>query len=148
MAHRLSGRRLPMAAVVVTACLATAAAATTPFTPGAEATVVAGYLVVLSVLPLRWTTGEAATGARPGRTGGAGGTAEEAAGGHRRGWRWAVVVAPLVVVLAWELISLAHGDRADWPTLSSLLDGLDASPLGRGVAYASWLGLGWALVTR
>ena len=86
MAHRLSGRRLPMAAVVVTACLATAAAATTPFTPGAEATVVAGYLVVLSVLPLRRMTGEAGL-TRPRGADSAGSNAVTTEGGHRRGWR-------------------------------------------------------------
>ena len=112
-----------------------AAATTTPFTPGAEVTVAAGFVLVL-VAP-RLCRGPAVPGtARPGTMPGA--------------WarRWAVVVVPLVAALAWELVCFAHGDRSAWPTASSLLDDVDASPTGRGIAFAAWLGLGWVLVAR
>jgi len=150
VASRLSGRWLPVTAVVVTVGLSTAAAATTPFTPGAEATVVAGFLAVLAALPLRTSAGVGAvvehdvTAGTAGTAGAAGPTED----GPGRGWRWVVVVAPLVAVAAWELLCFAHGDRAAWPTLSSLLDDVDGSPLGRAATCAVWLGLGWTLVTR
>ncbi len=124
--------------VAAAAVLCIAAAASTPFTPGAEVTVAAGFLVVLAALPLGRVAGRVP----------AGGPATRPDDGTRWGWRWAVVVAPLVVALAWELVCFAHGDRAAWPTVSSLLDDVDAAPLGRGTAFAAWLGLGWALVTR
>ncbi len=151
MARHLSRRCAVIVALVVAAGLGAAAAVTTPFTPGAEATVAAGFLVVLAALPLRRVAGGSA-GAGPDGSPVPGDATKPDAPvprvGYRWGWRWALVVAPLLVTVAWELLCFAHGDRAAWPTLSSLLDDVDASPLGRGVACAAWLGLGWALVTR
>lgn len=142
--HHVRRRRVVAVAAVVAAGLGTAAARTTPFTPGAEATVVAGFLVVLAVLPLRWVAGGHVVAPRgPPEPDGA-----VPGAGPPRGWRWVVVVAPLLVALAWELVCFVHGDRSAWPTLSSLLDGIDAAPIGRAVAGVTWLGLGWALVTR
>ena len=59
-----------------------------------------------------------------------------------------MVVAPLVLAVAWELFCVAHGSSDAYPTLSSMLDGVDASRLGKGISFATWLGLGWTLVTR
>jgi hypothetical protein len=118
-------------AATVAVALGTAAALTTPFTAGADATVALGFALILSLSRVRRVP-----------------AVEPVAVDPRWGRRWAVVVAPLVAVLAWELVCFAHGDRHAWPTLSSLLDEVDGSPFGRGVAYTAWLGLGWALVTR
>ena len=122
--------------------LCVAAALTTPFTPGAELTVAAGFVLILAVPLLRRT---AATGAEATAPVPPSGSEDEP---RRRGGRWALVGVPLVAALAWELVCFAHGDRAAWPTLSSLLDGVDSSPSGRGLVFAAWLGLGAALVTR
>jgi hypothetical protein len=136
-----------VAAGLATVVLGAAAAATTPFTPGAEATVGAGFLVVLVTLPLRRLTAGGA-GTVPGTPGGARAAVVTTPIGPRRALRWTVLVAPLAVAVAWELVCVVHGDRTAWPTLSSLLDDVDAWPLARGTTYAAWLGLGWALVTR
>jgi len=128
--HHVRRRRVVAVAAVVAAGLGTAAARTTPFTPGAEATVVAGFLVVLAVLPLRWVAGGHVVAPRgPPEPDGA-----VPGAGPPRGWRW--------------VVCFVHGDRSAWPTLSSILDGIDAAPIGRAVAGVTWLGLGWALVTR
>jgi len=147
VARRLSGPWPTVVAGVAGLGLCCAAAATTPFTPGAVATVVDGYLVVLMALPLHRMTGAGAAPV-PETAAGAGVTIVTTDAGPRRGWRWAVVVVPPVAAVCWELLCVVHGDRSAWPTLSSLLDDVDAWPIGRGAACAAWLGLGWALVTR
>jgi hypothetical protein len=57
-----------------------------------------------------------------------------------------VGVAPIASVTAWELYCLFTLPRSVHPTLSSLLDMLDANPAGKAVAFAAWLVLGWLLV--
>ena len=56
-------------------------------------------------------------------------------------------VGPVAAVTAWELYCLFTLPRSAHPTLSSLLDILDARPAGKALAFAAWLVLGWLLVT-
>jgi hypothetical protein len=85
---------------------------------------------------------------RPGRRSGAEGpgrvATEDAATWRRRGGLWA---APLLAVVGWELYCLVNLPRTAHPTLSSLIDMLDGTRVGKTVAFASWLALGWFLVT-
>ncbi len=54
---------------------------------------------------------------------------------------------PILAATGWELYCYLNLPRAAHPTLSSLLDMLDATRTGKIVAFASWLVLGWFLVT-
>jgi hypothetical protein len=72
-----------------------------------------------------------------------------ATAGRQRWTRWgAVWLVPLGAVTAWELYSYAHLPRQQHPTLSVLIDTLDSTHLGKTVAFAAWLGLGWFLAAR
>lgn len=63
-----------------------------------------------------------------------------------RGWTpW---IAAVVAVTAWELYCLANLPREQHPTLSALIDMLDSTRVGKTVAFAAWLMIGWVLVTR
>ena len=62
--------------------------------------------------------------------------------------RWIVAMTPLVAAFAWELYCFFSLPRVAHPTLSSLIDILDSTRVGKTVAVASWLGLGWFLVAR
>ncbi len=55
-----------------------------------------------------------------------------------------LTLAGVAVVL--ELVELAASPRAAHPTLSALLDSADGHPVGRGLAFAVWMALGWYLV--
>jgi hypothetical protein len=68
-------------------------------------------------------------------------------GGATPRWAWVFSVGAVLVVLSWELAMLFSSPRFDHPTLSSLLDMLDASRPGKAVAFALWLALG-SLVLR
>jgi len=69
---------------------------------------------------------------------------------RRPGWgrRWWVWIVPLLATTGWELYCLVSLPRLEHPTLSSLIDLLDSSRPGKIAAGASWLALGWFLVTR
>jgi hypothetical protein len=69
---------------------------------------------------------------------------------HQPRWdrRWLTWVALSAVVTSWELYCFANLPRAQHPTLSSLIDLLDSTWVGKSVAFASWLALGWFLVAR
>lgn len=62
--------------------------------------------------------------------------------------RWTVWLAPIVAIGAWELYCFVSVPRVQHPTLSVLIDSLDSSRIGKTVAFASWLSLGWFLVAR
>ena len=63
--------------------------------------------------------------------------------------RWALVWLGLVVaIVAWELYCYLDTPRPAHPTLSGLLDMLDARPIGKFVAYSLWLALGWVLIIQ
>ncbi len=69
-------------------------------------------------------------------------------GGTRWSRWWPLWSVPILGVTAWELYCFADLPRAQHPTLSSLIDSLDSSRVGKTVAFAAWLVLGWFLVTR
>jgi len=71
--------------------------------------------------------------------------ADRGLGGSRRWWVW---MAPLLAATGWEFYCLVSLPRVEHPTLSSLIDLLDSSRPGKIAAGASWLALGWFLVTR
>ena len=57
-----------------------------------------------------------------------------------------VWVLPVAAVTAWELYCFFTLPRSAHPTLSSLLDMLDAHAAGKALAFGVWLVLGWLLV--
>ena len=129
----------PSAALAVTA-LSVAAAFTRPFTLAAGVTVILAYAGLAAVLVAQRRAGPVpdVVVRRP-----------SAAGGPRRfGRRWLVWAVSLGSVAAFELASYLQGPRAAHPTLSAMLDSLDATHAGRGAAFAAWALLGWYLVTR
>jgi hypothetical protein len=66
------------------------------------------------------------------------------------GWSqwWVIWIAPVAAVCAWELYCFVHLPRGQHPTLSALIDMLDSTRVGKTVAFASWLALGWLLAAR
>ncbi len=65
-------------------------------------------------------------------------------------WRWAPYgllwgVGALAVV-SWELYCYFNTPRARYPTLSVLVNMLNATPVGKTAAFAAWLALGCFLV--
>lgn len=133
MADGLNGRWTVVAAVPVGIGLSVAASTTDPFTTGADVVVTLAFIAVVAALPL-WSA-RAPTYGSVGRH-------THADGVPRWRWRWTVVLAPLVLAVAWELFCYAHGPRDAYPTLSSMLDRVDSSHLGKGICFAAWLGLG------
>jgi hypothetical protein len=130
--------------------LSVVAASTSPFTASAEAVVAAGFVpvVVLAVVSRRQhRPTSAGTGTGPPVPGTRPGPGEEEPG-RRWGRRWGIWLVPLGGIAAWEVVTYAGSPRAEHPTLSSMLDAVDASHLGHGAAFAAWLVLGCWLVTR
>ncbi len=74
--------------------------------------------------------------------------ADEADRRHAMSPRWMLWMAPILAVTGWELYCFVSLPRVEHPTLSSLIDMLDATRPGKIVAVCSWLALGWFLVTR
>lgn len=62
------------------------------------------------------------------------------------GRRLLIPATVIVAVAGWELFCYLSAPRAAHPTLSTLLDLLDATRSGKAVAFALWLALGWYLV--
>jgi hypothetical protein len=62
--------------------------------------------------------------------------------------RWLLAWGALLVVLiVWELYELMGTPRYDYPTLSSIVDGMfRRSRLFHAAMFAGWLGLGWRFV--
>jgi hypothetical protein len=112
---------------------------TRPFTGGAD--VVTAVPLVIAVLVLVRSTSERrrSQAREPGV-----GEIDAVPTRERRGIVWA---APILAGAGWELYCLVNLPRAAHPTLSSLIDILDATRAGKTVAFASWLVLGWFLVT-
>lgn len=61
----------------------------------------------------------------------------------RRVVPWIVIVA---AITGWELYCFGSNPRSAYPTLSSLLDQLDSTHLGRSAVFVLWLLLGTYLV--
>ena len=108
---------------------------TTPFTVGAD--VVTALPLVAAVMVAWWWR------RRPGRSVAV--VRGEIDGSEWSRWSfvWAV---PLLAVTAWELYCYTQLPRNEHPTLSALIDMLDAHRVGKIVAVALWLGLGFFLV--
>ena len=63
--------------------------------------------------------------------------------------RWgALWLVLLGAVVAWELYCYTQLPRQQHPTLSALIETLDSTRLGKTVAFAAWLCLGWFLAAR
>jgi hypothetical protein len=77
-------------------------------------------------------------------------TVDRASGRAVIGWSrwWVIWIAPVAAVCAWELYCFVHLPRGQHPTLSALIDMLDSTRVGKTVAFASWLALGWLLAAR
>lgn len=143
--------------------LAVPAAFTHPFTWAANLVVIGGFVVVLGIVALQraWPGAPAGIARRPAVDGRPGyqscpcrqprpsrlGIPRDP-DGRPWGRRWAVWLVPLAGVVGWELFCYASSPRDAHPTISSLLDSLDASRPVHAVAFALWLAFGWYLVTR
>ena len=60
----------------------------------------------------------------------------------------ALWVALAAAVIAWELVAYFQSPRDDYPTLSSLLDAVEAHRPLRGALFLGWIALGRELVRR
>ena len=122
-------------ALVVSAGYALGAAATTPFTLAANVVtgLAIGVVTVLAVVLWPW---------RPERVGV---LVSEEGPRPRHPYRgWLVLLA---VVIGWEVVEyLWRGSRSDHPTLSSMVDALDAHYGAKAVVFFAWLWLGLAIV--
>jgi hypothetical protein len=63
--------------------------------------------------------------------------------------RWSLLWVALTLVIAgWELYSFTGSPRSAHPTLSTLIDLLDSTRIGKFAAIAVWLAAGWYLVRQ
>jgi hypothetical protein len=121
--------------VALVAAYAALASATHPFTDGADIVTAVPLAAVVVATGVRMRAGPRAhPEVRPDGPG---------ATPNRLGLVW---VAAAAVIAGWELACYVATPRSAHPTLSSLLDALDAGHGGKTVAFALWLGLGCALV--
>jgi hypothetical protein len=134
------GRRWTVVAAALGLAYALLASFTRPFTSAADV-VTAVPLALAVVVTVRSTSG---AGRRPKEIRPAGGETPGALHSPRAGFVWLV---PVLAAAGWELFCYVNLPRASHPTLSSLLDTLDATRPGKVVGFASWLVLGWFLVT-
>jgi hypothetical protein len=137
-AARHAGRASNATLLALGVGVSVVASFTRPFTDGADATVAAVLAVALVVL-LR----------QPALTPTMALLSRRRLDGPSTSWRrtpaWFGAIA---VATGWELYCLFSLPRSSHPTISSMLDAVDGSHLGRGVAFAVWLVLGWYVVTR
>jgi|HubBroStandDraft_4_1064222.scaffolds.fasta_scaffold446425_2 hypothetical protein len=99
---------------------------------------VAGAVLVLVTARSSRRPGRGSQEAHPAR-----GAIDTAPTWRRGATLWA---APLLAVVGWELYCFVSLPRPAHPTLSSLIDILDSTRVGKTVAFAVWLVLGWCLV--
>lgn len=137
---------MPVAAGLAGAALATVAARTRPFTWPADVVTAVAALPAAVVVVHRLAGGAAGERDVPaaGDVDAAGG--QPSAGAPLR-W-WLAWIGLFAASLAWELVAYVGSPRSAHPTLSALLDSVDSSAAGRAVAFATWLVLGWYVVTR
>ncbi len=137
----MNRRTLVACGVVGAVVLATLASVTRPFTVPADIVVLVGF------------AGIAAMGYLDRRFGASGTAATSGEGiGRRRtdGWglRWGLWAGAIAAAIGWELFCLCSSPRRDHPTVSSMLDVVDAHRPWLGLVFALWLLLGWRLVER
>lgn len=130
----------PVVLVALGAAASIGSSFTHPFTDGSDVVVSLALAAAVLVLSSQRRLGTVAPllGRQPGR-------GVLAPPSVRRWLPWAIGAA---VAIGWELGSLFSLPRSSHPTISSMLDAADGTPLGRGIAFAAWLALGWYLVTR
>jgi hypothetical protein len=140
--HPMPAHRWIVVATVagVAAVLAAVAAVTHPFTLAADIVTAIPIVIGLLVLGLRVRRGQAPP--------------VVAAAGQGKalpdiGRRWSLGWLGLVAtVAAWEVYTYLGSPRSAHPTLSVLLDMLDATWSGKFVAFSLWVALGWYLVVQ
>ena len=139
----MTDRRRPIGPVVLglaAAVLTVLASFTSPFTLGAEAITALPLSAGLAVLVLRL---------RPARRSRRTDRPEHDIAPPEPLHRWALVWLGLVVAtVGWELYCYLNTPRSAHPTMSGLIDMLDARPIGKFVAFSLWLALGWVLVIQ
>jgi hypothetical protein len=132
-------RRWIVASAAVGIAYAIVASGTHPFTAAADL-VTAIPMVVAATGTARVISGRRRNDSAP-PVGRDAGTSRK----NRLALAWLV---PMALAAAWELYCYVHLPRPQHPTLSALIDTLDATRAGKTVDFAAWLALGWFLVTR
>jgi len=138
-------RRPSVTAVVAVAAgaaavaYAVAASYTRPFTAGADTVTVIPLAVAAIAVAARLRTARVSDSTPSERD------PEPPTGSTRWSRLWAAAV---VVALSWELYCYSSTPRSEHPTLSTLIDLLDSTRIGKITAFALWLALGWYLVRR
>ena len=136
----MTDRRRPIGPVVLGLAAAVLASFTSPFTLGAEAITALPLSVGLAVVVLRL---------RPARRSRRTDRRDDDVAPPEPLHSWALVWLGLIVVtVGWELYCYLNTPRSAHPTLSGLIDILDARPIGKFVAFSLWLALGWVLVIQ
>ena len=132
-------RRRVAAALIVGLGYSVLASFTHPFTLGADLVTTAAIVTAAVATTRQIRNRRRAPGGRAAGKGEA-----------RARWTpWALAWAALAAAAtAWELFCYVSEPRTRYPTLSVLIDSLDSTRLGKTVAFAAWLALGFFLVTR
>jgi hypothetical protein len=131
-----------MVAAIAALCLAYAALAsyTRPFTTGADA---------VTAIPLAATVVAMAVRIRATRRSDvvvqSSGESERTPALGRWALGWVIMT---VVVGCWELYCYTSAPRSEHPTLSTLIDLLESTRVGKTAAFALWLALGCYLVLQ
>jgi hypothetical protein len=116
---------------------------TRPFTWASELAVTIGFVGVLGIVAAQWWSPSL-----PGVLARQDLPPPLHAEGARWGMRWAPWVMVLIATVGWEVYCYLGTPRSAHPTLSVVLDSIDATHVGHGVTFVAWLLLGWYLVTR
>ncbi len=119
---------------------ATLASRTRPFT--GEAEVATGVPLVTAVVVMAVRTAAARRSAVAETSARASGTGP---GSNRWPRAWITILA---VIAGWEVYCYASLPRSEHPTLSTLIDLLDSTAVGKVLAFALWLALGGYLVCQ
>jgi hypothetical protein len=152
-----SSSKLGLSVVLAGVAYSVVASFTQPFTIGADivTAVPLGLAAVLFGIRLRWPSrsqprateaSEPRGQAREGAPAMSTGTRAEPVGSFDR--RSLVWLGMAGVVLGWELFAYTQTPRHAHPTLSSLIDMVDATQVGRTLMFALWLLLGCYLILQ
>lgn len=138
---RGAGRRRRLAGLAAALAYAVVASFTRPFTVPADIVtalaLAAGAGALAATLRVSRPTPPPAASSRAGHD----------APPERARW-WPAWAALVLAVVGFELYTYLGAPRPAYPTLSSLIDMLDATRPGKVVAFSAWLALGWCLVRR